>query len=69
MKSIKDWFISLFRREPVEPFVAEDDPFVQRMRHEREESKDNRRERRRDWMAEPLRHRFIGDERKDGGRI
>lgn len=49
MKTIKGWLMSLFQREEVEEYNADDDPFVLSMRRERKESRERRQQRREPW--------------------
>ena len=45
MSRLQEWLRDLFSRPEVEPFIAEEDPFVQRAHEVIEESRERRRQR------------------------
>ena len=65
MKRLHTWLQNLFTRPEIEPFIADEDPFVQRVREAKEASQERQRQRR-EWLSEPLSDRFKGFEPMEG---
>ena len=57
MKRLHTWLRNLFTRPEIEPFVPEEDEFVQRVREAKEASQERQRQRR-EWLSEPVSGRF-----------
>ena len=57
MKRLHTWLQNLFTRPEIEPFIADEDPFVQRVREAKEASQERQRQRR-EWLSEPVSDRF-----------
>lgn len=66
MKRLHGWLRNLFTRPEIEPFVPEEDEFVQRAREAKEASQERRRQHR-EWLSEPLADRFRTPHHHKGG--
>ena len=60
MKALKQWLVSLVRTEKPREFDPDTDRDIQRWRSIRRDARENRNQRRRDWLSEPLASRFAG---------
>ena len=66
MKRLHTWLRNLFTRPEIEPFIADEDPFVQRAREAKEASQERQRHRR-EWLSEPVSGRFKTPKHHQGG--
>lgn len=66
MKRLHAWLLDLFTRPEIEPFIADEDPFVQRARRAKAASQERQRQRR-EWLSEPVSDRFRAPKHHQGG--